>query len=126
MRSRFPVVLAVLCAAIVACAGETSDVDALEQALREEYPGAQFEVSLTEGSHHLELMVDTAVYGNYRLDNFQRRTLGEAMARLALEHVGAAADLDSISIDFIQERSGAWLWKGWSMLGESFAVAGLR
>ncbi len=87
MSRHLPVVLAVhFAAAIAARAGETSDVDALQQALRQEYPRAEFDVSLTEGSHHLELTVDTAVYGNYRLDDSQRRTLGQAMARFALEH----------------------------------------
>ncbi|NIM51740.1 MAG: hypothetical protein GTN78_25850 [Gemmatimonadales bacterium] len=50
MSRHLPVVLAVhFAAAIAARAGETSDVDALQRALRQEYPRAEFDVSLTEG-----------------------------------------------------------------------------
>ena len=113
-------------AAAVACGGKTPDVATLEQAFQQEYPGAQFEVSFISGLHHLELTVDTAVYGNYRLDDSRRRALGKEMARFALDHYGAASELDSISIAFVQERSGGLLSKGWSMIEEKFAVADLR
>ena len=120
MLHRLRVVLSLFSpAAAVACGGKTPEVDTLEQDLRQEYPGAQFEVGFISGSHHLELTVDTAVYGNYRLDDSQRRALGEEMARLVLDRYGAAADLDSISIQFVQERSGTLLSKSWSMLGEN-------
>ena len=126
MLPRLHVVVAVgLAAAVVTCGGEIRDVDALEQALRQEYAGAQFEVGFVGGPYHLKLTVDTAVYGNYRLDDSQRRTLGEAMARFALDHYGAAANLDSISVQFVQERSGSLLSKSWTMMEEKSAVADL-
>ncbi len=127
MLRRLTVVLGVaFIAAAVACGFETPGVDALQRDLRQEYPDAQLEVSFINTTHHLELTVDTAVYGNYRLDDSQRRALGEEMARFVLDHYGAAADLDSISIEFVQERSGWWVLQSWSMIREIFVVADLR
>ena len=115
-------------ATVVSCGGETPDPDvaALQQTLQQEYPGAHFEISFIGGLHHLKLTVDTAMYGNYRLDDSQRRTLGEKMARIALDHYGAASELDSISIQFLQERLSGLLSRSWSMIEEKFPVADLR
>jgi len=129
MLHRLHVLLAVpLIATVVSCSGETPDPDvaALHQALQQEYPGAEFEVSFIGGLHHLELTVDTAVFGNYRLDDSQRRALGEEMVRIALDHFGAASELDSITIQFVQERSDSLLSRSMSMITEKFALADLR
>jgi len=129
MLHRLRVVFAVpLLAAVVSCGGESADhnLAPLKQVLEQEYPGAQFEVGYVSGLVHLELTVDTAVYGNYRLDDSQRRALGEEMARIALEQLATASELDSITIQFVQERSGGLLRKSWSMIEETFAVADLR
>jgi len=129
MLHRFRVVLAVLfIAAVVSCARDALDRDiaGVKQALQRQYPGAQFEVGFVGGLHHLELTVDTAVYGHYRLDDSQRRALAEEMARIAVEHLGAMPELDSLTVEFIQERSGSLLSNSWSTIKETLALADLR
>ncbi len=123
-----PIRAALVAAAMVSCGGESLDDDmtGVKQALESQYPGARFEVGFIGGLRHLELTVDTAVYGNYRLDDAERRALAEEMARVAIEQLGVAAALDSITIDFVQERSGGLLSKSWSAIRETLAVADLR
>lgn len=123
-----PLRAALVAAAMVSCGGESLDRDltGVKQALESQYPGAQFEVGFIGGLRHLELTVDTAVYGNYRLDDAQRRALAEEMARVAIEQLGVAAALDSITVDFVQERSGSLLSRSSSWIRETLAVAELR
>jgi len=104
----------------------TRSVVVLRRALRQEYPGARFEVALTRGLRNLELTVDSAGFRHYALDKVQRHSLGQAMARFTLQHYGAAATLDTITIQIIEERSGALFWKNWVFDRESFGVSGLR
>lgn len=125
-RGRSVVLASLLAVAAVSCTSEPAHVVALRQALQAEYPGARFEVQFTKGPRHLEFSVDSAAFRNYKLDEGRRRAIGQAMARFALQHYGAAASLDSITVQFIQERSGALFWKSWAYTEESFAVAGLR
>ena len=126
MLRRLTVVLAtLLTAAAVACARETADVLTLQRALRQEYPGAQFEVGFINGPHHLRLLVDSAVWRDYQLPTSELRPY-QRMARFVLEQYGAAADLDSITIDFLTERSGVFFWKSLSFNRERFAAADLR
>lgn len=124
---RVSLAIAVL-AALGSCGAETPapGMAALQQALQQEFPGAQFELRFIDGPYHLEITVDTAVYGNFRLDDAQRRVLGEDMARIAIEYFGAASQVDSISIQFVQERSGGLLSSSWSMMREKYAVADFR
>ena len=125
LHCRTVVLAAVLTAAAAACVRETADVFDLQRALRQEYPGARFEVSFINGPHHLELLVDSAAWSNYQLATSELRALGQPIARFVLQHYGAAADLDSISIDFVQERSGVLLWKSWAFTRTNFAAADL-
>jgi hypothetical protein len=116
----------VLTAATAACAREIGDVGHLQRALRQEYPGAHIEVSFVNGPRQLELLVDSAAWSNYQLETSELHALGQPIARFALEHYGAAADLDSITVDFVQERSGFLFLKSSAFTRSSFAVADLR
>jgi hypothetical protein len=126
LRCRTVVLAAALAAAAAACVRETADVVDLQRALRQEYPGARIEVSFINGPHHLELLVDSAAWRDYQLATSELHALGQPIARFALEHYGAAADLDSITVDFVQERSGFLFWKSTAFTRNSFAVADLR
>lgn len=121
-------VAALLFAAALSCSGETPvlEVAGLQRALQQEFPGSRFEARLATDSRHLEITVDTAAYGNFRLDDAQRRVLGEDMARIAIEYFGTSSQVDTISVQFVQERSDGLLSRSWSMIEEKYAVADLR
>lgn len=117
-----------LITAVASCGGENADpsATALQQALQQKYPGAEFAVSFIKDRRLLTLTVDTAVYGNYRLDDSKRRALGEQMAHIAVDNYRTMSGLNSITVQFIQERSGGLLSKSWSMMEVRLAVSGLR
>jgi hypothetical protein len=125
-RCRSLVVASLLALVGATCTLDRSAVGALRQALHQEYPGARFEVAFTHGPRNLELTVDSAGFRNYKLDKDQRHRIGQAMAHFVLQHYSAAANLDTITIQIIEERSGALVWKSWAFDRESFGVASLR
>ena len=127
LRSRVLLSL-LLTAAAASCGGADADPSAiaLQQMLRQKYPGAEFTVSFVKDRRLLTLSVDTAVYGNYRLDDVKRRALGEQMARIAVANYHPASGVDSIIVQYIQERSNGLLSKSWSMMEVRLAVASLR
>jgi hypothetical protein len=127
LRRRVPLAV-LLAAAMASCGGENADPSAaaLQQALQQKYPGAEFAVSFLKDRRLLRLTVDTAVYGNYRLDDSKRRALGEQIARIAVDSYRSGSGVDSITVQFVQERSGGLFSKSWSMMEVRLAVAGLR
>jgi hypothetical protein len=120
-------VLALLLAFVgAACTQEQAAVVALRKALQQEYPGARFDVAFAPGLRALELTVDSAGFRNYKLDSSQRHSIGQTIARFALQHYAGAANLDTVTIQIIEERSGALFWRSSAFDRESFSVTGLR
>jgi hypothetical protein len=116
-----------LALALVSCtATQEPAAKASQQLLEQKYPGAKFAVEFDRDQHFLLLTVDTALFGNYKLDDARRRALGEQMARLALEQYRDAASIDSITIQFVQEREGSLVSRSWSMKEEKFTANALR
>ena len=107
------------------CAGETIGVAALREALKAEYPGANVEISFGSSPRYMELSVDSAAWRDYQLPTSELESIGERMARFVVAEY-APAVLDSIAIDFIQERSGMLFWKSWAFTRARFAAAELR
>lgn len=58
--------------------------------------------------------------------HLRQNALAEEMARVAIEQLGVAAELDSITVDFVQERLGSLLSRSSSWIRETLAVAELR
>ena len=107
------------------CAGDTTGTAALREALQTEYPGANVEISFGSSARHMELSVDSAAWRNYQLATSELESIGESMARFVVAEYEPAA-LDSITIDFIQERSGMLFWKSWAFTRTRFAAVELR
>jgi hypothetical protein len=126
LRSRAVLLSVLLTATAAACARENSSLVALTQALRQAYPGVRVEVRLANAGHRLGIQVDSAAWRNYRLATSELRARGLPIARFALQHYGAGADLDSVTIDFIQERTGAFVWKRWAFIRTTFGVGEVR
>jgi len=109
-----------------ACTRQHAAAGALRDALRRAYPGARFELAFAGGPRTLQITVDSAGFRNYKLDSHQLHSLGQTLARFALQHYGEAAALDTITVQVVEERSGALLWRSVTFERESFSVAGLH
>jgi hypothetical protein len=126
LRRRGIVVAALLALAAAACTEQHTAAVALRTALHQEYPGAWFDVSFASSPRNLEITVDSAGFRNYKMDSHQLHTIAEVMARFTLQHYVAAAPLDTITIQIIEERSGALFWKSEALQRERFSVAALH
>jgi len=126
LRSRGIVLATLLVIGGAACTRQHAAVSALRDALRREYPGARFDLAFARGPRNLEITIDSAGFRNYKLDSHQLHGLGQALARFALQHYGEADALDTITVQVVEERSGALLWKSVTFERESFSVAGLH
>jgi hypothetical protein len=126
LRCRRIVFAALLSLAAAACSQQHAPAAAVRTALRQAYPGARFDVAFPSGPGNLEITVDSAGFRNYKLDSRQLHAIAEGMARFALQHYAGAAALDTITVQVIEERSGALLWKRQVYQRESFGAAALR
>jgi len=126
LRSRGIVLATLLVFGGAACTRQHAAVSALRDALRRAYPGARFDLAFAGKPSNLQITVDSAGFRNYQLDSHQLHSLGQALARFTLQHYGEAAALDTITIQVVEERSGALLWRSVTFERESFSVAGVR
>jgi hypothetical protein len=126
LRWRGLVTAALFALEAAACTQQHARAVALETALHQAYPGARFDVTFAGGPGSLEITVDSAGFRNYRLDSHQLHTIAEAMAQFTLQHYAGAAALDTVTVQFIQEQSGALFWRSRTYQRESFSVAALH
>jgi hypothetical protein len=113
-RGRTLGVVFALAVSLAACSARRDNVGALTQALRQQYPGVQVHVQLANAGRKLWIRADSGAWRNYRLSSSELQARAAPIARFALQHYMGARSIDSVTVEFVQETSGALLWKSWS------------
>ena len=113
-------------AATPSCTQQPPELTALQHSLQQQYPGVQFDVALVPAVHRLDVTADSAAWRGYKLDEQQRRNIGQAMARFVVAHYAGSTPVETVTIRFIEERSRSLLSKGWASNDVSFPVTALH
>ncbi len=115
-----------LAVAVAGCGGRRDHTGPLARALRHQYPGVQVHVQLANAGRKLWIRVDSAAWRNYRLASSELQARATPIAHFALQHYSGAEAIDSVTVEFVQETSGALFWKSWSSEAFSSAAAADR
>ncbi len=118
-------VLAMCCIPLSGCAkvGQATETIELQHGLSERYPGTKVEVSWVNGLRHLQVSMDGPAFRE--LGDSTYRPTADSIARLALGYFPPSRDIDSITVSFVVESSGA-LVRTTLTVGTTFAATALR